>query len=294
MPQAESLQDVSVLIVDDNEVNRRIVHERVVGWGMRGDTCASGKEALELMRKASREGKPYGMAIIDYQMPEMDGELLGREIKRDPYLECVTLVMLTSVGRQGDAKRLEAAGFAGYLLKPVRYTQLYGVLVTVWGAGQHAEKPRELVTRHTVAEAGYRDTKPIAQAARVEERATARALVAEDNAVNQRLAKAIIERLGWQVDLAGNGREAVEMLGNAAYDLIFMDCQMPELDGYEATREIRKKLSSDQHVPIIAMTAHAMPGDREKCFEAGMDDYVAKPIRPNIIKEVLARWGPHS
>jgi signal transduction histidine kinase/DNA-binding response OmpR family regulator len=294
MPQAENLQGVRVLIVDDNEVNRRIVQERVAGWGMQSDTCSTGPEALKLLQKAARADKPYDMAIIDFQMPEMDGELLGREIKRDPSLQYVTLVMLTSVGRQGDAQRLEQAGFAGYLLKPVRYTQLYGVLVTVWGAGRNAEKPQELVTRHTVAEAGYRDNKPIAPAARVEDRPSARALVAEDNSVNQRLAKAIIERLGWQVDLACNGKEAVEMMADSSYDLIFMDCQMPELDGYEATREIRKLCPTEEHVPIIAMTAHAMPGDREKCFEAGMDDYVAKPIRPQIIRDVLDRWGPHS
>jgi CheY-like chemotaxis protein len=293
MPQADSLRGIRVLIVDDNEVNRRIVLERVAGWGMLGDDCSSGREALAALEKAASEGRPYDMAIIDFQMPEMDGELLGRKIKEDPALKRTALVMLTSVGRQGDARRLTESGFAGYLLKPVRYTQLYGVLVTVWGAIQNCERTGELITRHTVAEAGYWDTKPIS-ASREEGQAAARVLVAEDNVVNQRLAKAIIERLGWRVDLACNGREAVDMLGSRSYDVVFMDCQMPELDGYEAAREIRKQYPGRERVPIIAMTAHAMPGDREKCFNAGMDDYVAKPIRPRVIKEILDRWRPHT
>jgi signal transduction histidine kinase/CheY-like chemotaxis protein/ligand-binding sensor domain-containing protein len=291
-PQPASLQGVKLLIVDDNEVNRRIVEERVASWGVRSESCESGELALVALREAARYGDRFDMAVIDYQMPEMDGEVLGREVKADQDINETILVMLTSVGRQGDARRMQDAGFAGYLLKPVRYTQLYGVLTTVWGAGKTGSIPKKLVTRHTVAEAGYRSPQTPVPAALRDEKTPARALVAEDNVVNQRLAKAIIERLGWEVDLAANGREAVEMLGDHSYDAIFMDCQMPELDGYEATREIRRQYSSERHVPIIAMTAHAMPGDRERCFEAGMDDYVAKPVRPQNIKEVLDRWGP--
>jgi signal transduction histidine kinase/DNA-binding response OmpR family regulator len=291
LPRAD-LDGVRALIVDDNPVNRRLLQERLEGWGMRADATESAAEALDNLRVAAQAGDPYEIGIIDYQMPKMDGEALGRQIMRESSLPGLPLVMLTSVGRQGDAQRLKQAGFSGYLLKPVRYSHLYGLLVSVWGAHKSG-RALGFMTRHTLAEAGTSAPKPPLPPATDDGAATkARTLVAEDNAVNQRLAKAILERLGCQVDLAANGREALRMLERAPYDVVFMDCQMPEMDGYEATQEIRKQFSDGERIPIIAMTAHTMPGDRERCLEAGMDDYISKPVRPQNFQDVLNRWCP--
>jgi signal transduction histidine kinase/CheY-like chemotaxis protein len=291
LPSAD-LEGVRVLIVDDNEVNRRLLHERLAGWGTRVDDTESAAEALDAIRLAEQAGDPYSIAVIDYQMPGTDGEALGREIKADPSLSSTVLIMLTSVGRQGDAQRLKEIGFAGYLLKPVRYSQMFGMLAAVWGAHKNGQ-PLEFVTRHTLLEAGPAAPQPpLPAAAGRDTPHQARTLVAEDNVVNQRLAKAILEKLGCRVDLAANGREALERLEQSAYDVVFMDCQMPEMDGYEATQEIRKQYADRERIPIIAMTAHAMPGDREKCLDAGMDDYIAKPVRPENFEDVLSRWCP--
>jgi len=286
---AADLDGVRVLVVDDNEVNRRLARERLSGWGIRVDDCDSGEEALGALRLASEVGDAYRIAVIDFQMPRMDGEKLGRAIKADPALADTRMIMLTSVGRQGDAQRLKEAGFCGYLLKPVRYSQLYAMLATVWGCPDPVGEP-VLITRHTLAEAGKMIPKPPLSRADGGRPLQVRTLVAEDNVVNQRLAKAILEKLGCHVDVAANGREALEMLAEDSYDLVFMDCQMPEMDGYEATREIRRRAKPDEHVPIVAMTAHAMPGDKEKCLEAGMDDYISKPVRPENFENAISRW----
>jgi signal transduction histidine kinase/DNA-binding response OmpR family regulator/ligand-binding sensor domain-containing protein len=290
LPSAD-LKGVRGLIVDDNQINRKLLYERLTGWGARADAVESAKEALHALRIAAQAGDPYVIAIIDYQMPHMDGAELGREIRRDPVLAGTVMLMLTSVGRQGDAQRLKEIGFAGYLLKPVRFSQLYGMLVTIWGAHERGQT-LDFVTRHTLAESGAEAHRPPPRTAPAGEPTPpgTRTLVAEDNVVNQRLAKAILEKLGCSVDLAANGREALEKLENDSYDVVFMDCQMPEMDGYEATREIRRRFRGRGHVPVIAMTAHAMPGDRERCLEAGMDDYIAKPVRPENFEAVLDRW----
>ena len=279
--RAASLRGLRILVVDGNDANRRILRGRLEGWGVRVDDAESGPRALDAMREARTAGDPYRVALLDYSMPEMDGEELGGVIKSDPHLADTQTIMLTSVGWQGDAKRLKEVGFAGYLLKPIRYVQLHGMLTTIWGARQ-AGKTVDLVTRHTLSEVSRTERKP--QGKKIH----ARALIAEDNAVSRKIVVRILEGLGCEVDVALNGVEAVEMAGKTSYDLIFMDCQMPELDGYEATREIRRRLVD--HIPIIAMTAHAMEGDREKCLEAGMDDYLPKPVKLAVFEHLLDRW----
>jgi len=287
LPEIE-LRDVRVLIIDDIEVNRRMLRERISARGLSNESCASGAEALRLLREARAAGRPFELAIVDYQMPGMDGENLGRTIKSDPELRNTVLVMLTSVGRQGDAARMRDAGFDGYLLKPVRYTQLYQTLVAVWGARKQG-RDIGLVTRHTLAEAPGSPPEGFAEGPAG---VRARALVAEDNVVNQQVAQRILEKLGCEVQVAADGQEALRKLERDEFDVVFMDCQMPELDGYEATRQIRQRSAPESRIPIIAMTANAMKGDRERCLSAGMDDYISKPVNPRAFEEALRRWGP--
>ncbi len=219
-------------------------------------------------------------------MPEMDGEMLGQTIKADPTLRQAVLLLLTSVSQQMDRQRLTAAGFAAVLVKPVRTLQLMNALATVWGAQTLNDSPEDTVvatpTRpHTTASAKPSTAEPLVRA---------RVLLAEDNIVNQKLAVRMLEKLGCRVDVAADGQEAVEMLTMLPYDLVFMDCEMPELDGYAATREIRRREGTTRHTPIIAMTAHAMVGDRERCLGVGMDDYISKPVRSADLQETLRRW----
>jgi CheY-like chemotaxis protein len=233
---------------------------------------------LERLRQGHGESDPHRIAIIDGKMPGMDGEELGRRIKDDSALKDTALVMLTSVGERGEAARLNEIGFAAYLTKPVKPSQLYDCLATVLGrhGQQTPPQPAALITRHSLAE---------------ERRRQGRILIVEDNAVNQRVAQRLLERLGYRAEVVGNGLEAVKALELAPYDVVLMDVQMPEMDGFEATRVIRDPQSAvrDHEVPIIAMTAHAMKGDREKCIEAGMDDYVAKPVGSAALAEAIER-----
>ncbi len=290
-PKAE-LTGVRVLYVDDIPTNRFVLHETLVSWGVRNDACGSAEEALLLLREAREAGDPYHIAILDQQMPGMDGETLGRLIKDHPLLKDTILVMLTSWGQPGDAPRMKQAGFAAYLAKPLRQAQLRDALSTVWGAYQRA-RPVELVTRHTLAES--RAGGPVRAAATssaAQPVFQARILVVEDNAVNQKVAVRMLEKLGCRADLAANGREAVDMAGMLPYDLVLMDCQMPVMDGYEATRQIRERQIQGARLPIVAMTANALEGDRERCLDAGMDDYIAKPVIKSELVRVLRRYAP--
>jgi len=275
-----------VLVVDDHEINRRVLQEQTGSWGLRSDSCPSAGEALVDLRAACNSGDPYQIAIVDAGMPGMDSESLARAIKADPALRETVLVMLTSIGQQGDARRMAEAGFAAYLVKPVRPSELMDALAAVWGAKARAI-PTVLVTRHTLAESRAGKTPPPAETSR---HIRAYVLVAEDNIVNQKVAAGLLEEIGCRVDVVSNGREAVERCELLPYDLVFMDCQMPEMDGYQATAEIRRREASTRHIPIIAMTAHNMEGDREKCLRAGMDDYASKPVDPAKLQEVLDRW----
>ena len=296
------LQNRRVLFVDDNATNRTILEQQTLAGGMLPESVENGEQALVRLRMAAEMGAPFDVAILDMQMPGMDGWTLARHIKADPTISSVPLMMLTSMSQRGDAQLAREVGFDAYLTKPLRQAHLYDCLSLVLGGSsatqmQPGAAPAPLITRHTVTEA--------------QSQRRGRVLVVEDNIVNQKVAAKMLEREGYRVDVAANGQEAVEAVAQIPYVLVFMDCQMPEMDGYDATREIRRQeamgkrpeahtgeevscLSShaSRHMPIIAMTANAMDGDRERCLEAGMDDYVAKPVRREDLKAVLGRWQP--
>ncbi len=283
LPETD-LTGVRVLIVDDNDVDQVVMEEQLARARIRTGTAASGGEALDLLRGAVETGDPYQIALLDFQMPGMDGWHLARSIKAEPECGDPLMMLLTSSGQRGAAQRFQEAGCVGYLVKPIRASLLLGALRAVWAANQQGDTSM-FVTRHSLAEA---------QAASIDvdiEEAPStslRVLLAEDNLVNQMIASKMLEKLGCQVDVAANGQEAVDMLDMLPYDIVFMDCQMPEMDGFEATRVIRRKEeSSCEHVPIIAMTANAMAGDRERCLEAGMDDYLSKPVLPAELQRVV-------
>jgi CheY-like chemotaxis protein len=276
---------VRVLCVDNNPTNLLILREQLNSWGLRNDSGSSAEGALNLLRAAQSAGDPYHIAILEQQMPIMDGEELARAIKADARLKHIALVLLTSIGVRGDAIRMKEAGFSACLTKPARSSQLLNALITAWG-NQKFVSSAEFVTHHSAAES----RKSIFAGEQAQPAFSARVLIVEDNAVNQMVAARLLEKLGCRVDVAANGREAVEMVGLLPYDAIFMDCQMPEMDGFEATREIRRREGSGVHRPIIAMTANAMVGDRERCLDAGMDDYVSKPIRKADLTQALTNF----
>jgi len=282
-PPRTFLEGVRVLIVDDNEVNRRVLHEQVSSWRMRDAGSASGEEALVKLREARAAGDPYHLVILDYQMPGMDGVMLARAIKADPKLRSTVLVMLTSLGKPEGMAGLREAEIFACLLKPARQSRLWDALVEAWSAYTR-QSPVQLPARPT-------PTKP-RPAARTNRKVHARVLVVDDNTTNQKVARLMLENLGCRVDLSANGKEALEMIELLPYDAVFMDCEMPEMDGYEAAAEIRRRHAHDRHVPVIAMTAKAIQGDRERCLKAGMDDYISKPVRMEDLEAALARWVP--
>ena len=281
-----SLADVRVLIVDDDEVSRRVLAEQITSWGMRADTRSSAEEGLTMLRRAQADDQPYQVAILDYQMPEVDGASLALDIKSDPLLKDTVLVMLSSLSQGSDEELISKAGFAAYMLKPVRQSLLMDTLVTVWAAHKEGVSTG-LVTRYTLAKAAAASSD---LPAKTDQPVDARVLVAEDNIVNQKVAQRMLEKLGCQVQVVANGKEAVEILELIHFDLVFMDCQMPQMDGYEATAEIRQRESGSRHIPIIAFTAHTMRGDRERCLAAGMDDYIPKPVKSADLRRVLQEW----
>ena len=308
---SQNLRGLQLCIVDDSPINRRILESYTTKWGARCLIAEDGLQALAVLRKVAAQGYACDFAIINMQLPEMDGLELARAIKADPMLAPTRLVLLTHQGQRGDAQAAHTAGYAAYLRRPVRESQLYECLVTLCTLsapatareGQSAGRTARpaLVTRHSLAEA--------------KAQATAKILVAEDNVVNQKVAVRMLEKLGYRVDLVANGLEVLEALRRISYDAVLMDCQMPEMDGFQATRLIREyekardngelrdphpALStknstfiiehSRQRVPIIAMTANVMQEDRARCLAAGMDDYVSKPVQPKVLAAVLAHW----
>jgi CheY-like chemotaxis protein len=276
---AADLQGLRVLIVDDNEVNRRVLHEQVTSWGMRNGSFGSGEEVVEAMRQAKISGDPYHFALLDYQMPGMDGAEVAAAIKNDPEIPDTVVILLTSVGHWSDVRPMEGTRIDASLVKPVRQSQLLNTMAKAW-ARRQGNSPSDRVGR--LREVGRAD------AGRFAGRGI-RVLVVEDNVVNQKVAGVMLEKLGLQVDFAGNGVEAVRMSEEVSYGMIFMDCQMPQMDGYTAAREIRGR--AGLRVPIVAMTAEAMAGARESCLAAGMDDYIAKPVQRGELGDKVAQWA---
>jgi CheY-like chemotaxis protein/HPt (histidine-containing phosphotransfer) domain-containing protein len=278
------IRGAHVLVVDDNATNREVLMAQFTAWGLWAEEAPDGSAALQLLYRAVEENMPFRIAVIDMQMPGMDGETLGRIIKEDKCLNDTRMVMLTSLGTRGDARRYQKIGFAAYATKPIRQQELRAVLSLALTEREMMEPGQNpIVTRHTAREtfnlfAGRK----------------ARILLAEDNITNQQVALGILRKLGLSADAVADGIEALKALETLPYDLVLMDVQMPEMDGIEAARQIRNPESAvaNHEIPIIAMTAHAMQGDRERCMAAGMNDYVSKPVDPQTLAEALDKWLP--
>ncbi|MGA2733501.1 MAG: response regulator [Syntrophobacteraceae bacterium] len=282
------LKGIRVLIVDDNATNRNIVHHQVLFYGMRSGCAENGQNALEMLKKSAAMGDPYKLAILDMMMPGMSGLELARAIKADPATASVQLIVLTSVSQDYDSGAMHRYGISAYLTKPIRQSQLYHCIASALGA-QSGKNPQQM------SESSNGDKASAFLGARV--------LLAEDQPVNQEVARCMVEGFGCRVEVASNGQEALDALIKTPYDLVLMDCQMPELDGYAATRIFRERETQKamnqsgqaqaiRRTPIIAMTAHAMQGDREQCLAAGMDDYISKPFNMDRLFALLKRWLP--
>jgi two-component system, sensor histidine kinase and response regulator len=275
----ELLRDVKVLIVDDNRTNRRILEGMLKRWDMKSTSVEDGEEALMRLSSAQQDGAPFGLVLTDMHMPKMDGFALIEQIRQRPELSAATIMMLTSAGHRGDGARCQALGVAAYLLKPIRQSELREAIGRVLGAPPRAGAI-PLVTRYSL-----QDARDPATCLRV--------LVAEDNRVNQLLAIRLLEKRGHRVVITANGREALDALAKNSYDLVLMDVQMLEMDGLQATAVLREKereTGSGIHQPVIALTAHVMKGDQERCLAAGMDGFLTKPIGPHQLDEVLEKY----
>jgi len=278
-----NLRGVRVLIVDDQDVNRRVLQQFVANWGMRNESFVDGLEALEAMREAHALGDPYQMVITDYRMAGIDGAMLTAEIKADPIVRETIVVMLTSVSQLSDSNRMKQIGCAACLVKPVRSSQLRDALLEAWAGRRLSQVPSE----------GPPELSSILSLKSAT--SSARVLVVEDNVINQSVAVRMLEDIGFQADAAANGREAMEMLALLPYEIVLMDCWMPERSGYEVAREIRLREQAHRQVHIIAMNTVSATGDwkentRERCLRAGMDDLISKPIQFEELTGALQRW----
>ena len=278
-----SLTGYRALVVDDHRASRQDLEAQLGRWGLDTVAVPDAARGLMLLRSSAAQGSPFDIALIDMHMPGTDGMQLGRDIRADPAIASTRLVLLTSIGTRGQARDAQDAGFAAFLTKPLRQSALHDCLVTLFGragaeTGDRPPPAPALITRHTLAEA--RSSR------------RARILVAEDNTTNQLVAVGLLERLGYRADVVANGREAVEAVGRSRYDLVLMDCQMPEMDGFEATRAIRQSEPPGRRLPILALTADATAQGREQCMGSGMDDYVTKPIDRGRLREAMLRWLP--
>ncbi len=303
--QIEDLAGLHVLVVDDNATSLEILMKQLTAWGIKPQGAADGETALQIAAAAHDTGAPFDLAVVDFQMPGMDGEELGKRFKADARFQAIPLVMLTSLGRPSEARRCADLGFSAYLNKPVRQSELYDTLALIM-ADTHQRTPAQTITTRHLARKNQRRQAALP-------RFSGRVLVADDNPVNQQVALGILRKFGLRADAVANGIEALHALQTLPYDLVLMDVMMPEMDGLEATREIRKAeggtaTTSDFHpsspqvsgliphslkrLPIIAMTAGAMEQDRIRCLEAGMDDYVSKPVNLTALVRVLEKWLP--
>lgn len=271
------LKGVRIIVVDDNETNRDILTMQFKAWGIISHEACGGPEALRIIYDAVERGEPFQMAVLDMQMPGMDGETLGRVIKSDAKLQDMRLLMMTSLGQRGDSARMREIGFSAYLTKPVRQSELFEALASSMSMDTGGGPAPGLITRHSLSEMKL---------------GRYRILLAEDNITNQQVAMGILRKTGVRVDAVANGQEAITALEQIPYDLVFMDVQMPVMDGLEATRRIRGTDSRvrNRHIPIVAMTAHAMKSDQEMCLHAGMNDYLSKPVSPVDLARILEKW----
>ncbi len=272
-----ALVDRRALIVDDSATNRQLLHHLFGAWGLRHEQVATGAEALTALQQAARDGQAFELVVFDMQMPDIDGFELARTIKSDPRLQTPKLVVLTSIDRPDDADLLRDAGVDAYLMKPVKQTALYDSLTTVLSEDLQSRDIRSGLVVMADRKPAIAPVRPL------------RILVAEDNVVNRKVALYQLERLGYQADVVENGLEVLERFSQASYDVVLMDCQMPELDGYATTRELRKRGGPGVQTVIIAMTANSMEGDREKCIASGMDDFVTKPVKIETLRVALER-----
>jgi len=268
------LRGIPALIVDDNEINRQVLLEFTTGWGLRPVATPNGELALQNMKAACREHHPFRVLLLDCRMPGMDGFTLAQRIHEDPELSGTIIMMLTSDAQRGDAARCRELGISVYLVKPFHKNELLLAIRAALGAPTMPRQPDQVLTRHTLRES----------------QSHLRILVAEDNPVNQAVMLRLLEKLGHVPTLAANGREALTLLQAQKFDLVFMDVQMPKLDGFAATAEIRRREQGGSgHLPIVAMTAHALKGDRERCLAAGMDGYIAKPLKFELVQQEIER-----
>jgi two-component system, sensor histidine kinase and response regulator len=298
---APDLEGMPVLVVDDNATNRRILGEILTNWGMRPTVVDGGPAALRAMELAQQSGRPFPLVLLDFQMPDMNGFDVAAEITKRPHLTGATIMMLSSVGQRGDALRCRELGVAAYLSKPVRQSVLLDAVLAALARPAPSPKAPPLVTRHSLREAPRpaRDTLPLDGPAGGKPGPSPlarplRVLVAEDNRVNQMLISRLLERLEHTVIMCGDGLVAVAAVEAERPDLVLMDIQMPEMDGFAATAAIRKREAEQPgggRLPIVALTAFAMNGDRERCLAAGMDDYLIKPIRRDQLAALLVRWA---
>ncbi|MCL4830014.1 MAG: PAS domain S-box protein [Caldilinea sp.] len=274
LPPAD-LRGARVLIVDDNATNREILAAQLRAWGMIPNEAPDGAAALQKLEQSVGQGEPYRLVILDMQMPEMDGLAVGAAIRRDARFKTLPLIMMSSLGQESDAAHSRQLGFAAYLVKPVRQSQLLDTVHRALSQQQAARRPTN--ERSTIPKLS---------------RQGVRVLVAEDNAVNQQVALGILRRMGVHAEAVASGIEAIEALKQAPYDIVLMDVQMPEMDGIEATQHIRCGNDGVPHpqIPIIAMTAHALQSDRDRCLEAGMNDYISKPVKPQELRDALEKW----
>jgi CheY-like chemotaxis protein len=277
--KALRLQDLRILIVDDNATNRRLLEALLSGWRMQHCSAENGREAMRLL-----EEQHFGLVLLDIQMPEMDGFTVAAKIRQRWAESEIKIAILTSMGLRGDAARCRELNIEAYLAKPLKGSDLLQAIERLFSteASARSKSGNELITRHTL-----RETRNTAAALR-----PLRVLVAEDNKVNQALARRLLEKQGHSVTIAINGREAISAFERNTFDLILMDVQMPEVDGFEATQAIRRLENGVGRIPIVALTANAMAGDRERCLAAGMDGFVSKPIDVGELTEAIARLCP--
>ena len=280
----DNLQDLRLLVVDDNATNRQVIAHQTTFWGMKTTEASNADEAIRKLRRATRDGQPFDLVILDFVLPMMNGLDLASAIKKDSLIADVRLILMPSFGKRGHGRQARLAGVNGYLPKPVRQSDLFECIATVMCRDIHQsladeeklQTPIDLVTQYTLEENRFIRRERI--------------LLVEDNEVNQKIAQQQLEHLGYQVEVVPNGREAVKAIERQNYSLILMDCQMPEMDGYQATSEIRLREGDKKHTPVIAITANALRGDREKCLAAGMDDYLPKPFDKKGLSEMVKRW----